>query len=995
MVVRRVFQAVRMATRGAAPIAFTVLVLFGGPSLAASVPSRSLPTYVLLGLDTVNMKAFAFTNMGNVGTNDAGGTMSWGNKSFFDNGSEVVSDVLLRAGDKSSLFDLFANKTPSSLANVTIRDAGPTSFSPLPLIGSLPTLPSCSPGGSAIVVPKNGTRNLTAGTYASIRVQDGGTLHLAGGTYCIASFKTGRKVTVSVDGPIMLEVSGTLTIGDGSALRPGVGSGIGASDIIVDVAGKSVKYGRKTKIFGDFFAPNALLRFGRGGSNSGQFIAKDLRSDFGDTFTLEACGNGVVDPGEDCDVGASNGAPGTCCTAACEFAPPGTPCPDGNLCNGTETCNAVGGCVPGKPLVCDDGNRCTTDSCLPASGCQHTNVTNGTPCPDGNVCNGNETCVNGSCTSGSPLNCDDGNGCTTDTCDPVAGCGHQYTCPCNPAGPNTCTDNNVCNGVEACGTDGHCHTVTPALNCDDGNPCTIDSCDSMQGCQHTPVQDGTSCSDGDACNGLETCQGGFCFTGAPPDCTVGNPCVTGSCDPASGCIVNPVPDGTSCSDGNACNGQETCSNGNCQPGTPLNCDDNNSCTADGCGAVAGCQHEYTCPCNPADQNNTCTDNNVCNGLEACGADGQCHTVTPAPNCDDVNPCTSDSCDSVQGCQHTPVQDGTSCSDGNVCNGNETCSGGACQPGTPLNCDDGNPCTQDSCDAFDGCLHVSNGPCGSCIGGCDDDNPCTVDSCDANTGQCVHMPLSTGSCNDGTVCTSGDACSNGSCAGTPINCDDQNPCTTDTCDPNLGCIHTPLAICPGLTLCTLTQGAYGASNGAANGGQGWITLNPGVLPASIGLPGTGQSVTVKTQAGLIAFMPTNGTPGQLDPANGNLVINTVSDVPTTESGDGAGTLAGQTLALTLNIKLSNSGAKPSGLRDQLLPPSPFCTTQGQFAFDQCILDNAKTVDDLRTLADQALAGIPFTDIENPADPCLTYSEIDTALDTVNKAFDGCASIESCP
>ena len=286
MVVRRVFQAVRMATRGAAPIAFTVLVLFGGPSLAASVPSRSLPTYVLLGLDTVNMKAFAFTNMGNVGTNDAGGTMSWGNKSFFDNGSEVVSDVLLRAGDKSSLFDLFANKTPSSLANVTIRDAGPTSFSPLPLIGSLPTLPSCSPGGSAIVVPKNGTRNLTAGTYASIRVQDGGTLHLAGGTYCIASFKTGRKVTVSVDGPIMLEVSGTLTIGDGSALRPGVGSGIGASDIIVDVAGKSVKYGRKTKIFGDFFAPNALLRFGRGGSNSGQFVAKDLRSDFGDTFRL-------------------------------------------------------------------------------------------------------------------------------------------------------------------------------------------------------------------------------------------------------------------------------------------------------------------------------------------------------------------------------------------------------------------------------------------------------------------------------------------------------------------------------------------------------------------------------------------------------------------------------------------------------------------------------------------------------------------------------------
>src|SRR5262249_35467110 len=162
--------------------------------------SRSLPTYVLFGIDTINMKEFAFTNMGNVGTNVAGGTLSWGKKSFFSNGSQVVSDVLLRAGDHSSFFDLFANKTPSSLTNVTIRDAGPTSYTPLPLISSLPMLPTCSPGGSAIVVPKNGTRNLTAGTYASIRVQDGATLHLAAGTYCIASFKTGRRVTVSVDG---------------------------------------------------------------------------------------------------------------------------------------------------------------------------------------------------------------------------------------------------------------------------------------------------------------------------------------------------------------------------------------------------------------------------------------------------------------------------------------------------------------------------------------------------------------------------------------------------------------------------------------------------------------------------------------------------------------------------------------------------------------------------------------------------------------------------
>ena len=99
----------------------------------------------------------------------------------------------------------------------------------------------------------------------------------------------------------------------------------------------------------------------------------------------------------------------------------GSTCNDATVCNGTETCQG-GICTAGTPLNCDDGNVCTTDSCSPTSGCQHANVGNGTPCPDATVCNGAEICQSGTCTAGTSLNCNDSNPCTTDSCDPVLGC---------------------------------------------------------------------------------------------------------------------------------------------------------------------------------------------------------------------------------------------------------------------------------------------------------------------------------------------------------------------------------------------------------------------------------------------------------------------------------------------------------------------------------------------------------------------------------------------
>jgi len=38
-------------------------------------------------------------------------------------------------------------------------------------------------------------------------------------------------------------------------------------------------------------------------------------------MTPHYCGDGIVDPGEQCDLGGNNGAPGQPCTTSCIFIP--------------------------------------------------------------------------------------------------------------------------------------------------------------------------------------------------------------------------------------------------------------------------------------------------------------------------------------------------------------------------------------------------------------------------------------------------------------------------------------------------------------------------------------------------------------------------------------------------------------------------------------------------------------------------------------------------
>jgi len=183
---------------------------------------------------------------------------------------------------------------------------------------------------------------------------------------------------------------------------------------------------------------------------------------------------------------------------------------------------------------CNDGNPCTSDICVPATGCSNPAI-NLIPCDDGNACTTNDFCAFTLCVSTTPVVCNDGNVCTDDTCNPVLGC--QTT-------PNTatCDDGDLCTNGDIC-SGGLCSGS--AIDCGDGNPCTDNFCVSGA-CQS--ANNTASCNDGDACTTADVCSGGSCQAGPPADCDDNDPCTINSCDSGSGCSSVPIPE---CTDSDA------------------------------------------------------------------------------------------------------------------------------------------------------------------------------------------------------------------------------------------------------------------------------------------------------------------------------------------------------------------------------------------------------------------------------------------------------------
>ncbi|MCO4761033.1 MAG: hypothetical protein KC502_05980, partial [Myxococcales bacterium] len=272
------------------------------------------------------------------------------------------------------------------------------------------------------------------------------------------------------------------------------------------------------------------------------------------------------------------------------------------------------------------------------------------------------------------------------------------------------------------------------------------------------------------------------------------------CNKAIGVCDHPAkPDGGACDDGKPCTTGDVCAKGTCAGDKPKVCDDGDKCTKDACVPGKGCT------ATPED-GATCDDGDVCTTGDVCKA-GKC-AGTPPKDCVSNDPCQIAACDPKTGaCKKSTSKDGTTCTDGNACVTGQACKGGKCSGGQTTTCKPGTPCTPnicekgvckakkladgDKCDDGNACTKKETCQSGNCIDInklCNDDNPCTTDSCDKAKG-CQHAAAS-GSCEDGDVCTVGEACAGGKCAGAKAkDCGDGTTCTVDACDKTNGnCTH---------------------------------------------------------------------------------------------------------------------------------------------------------------------------------------------------------------
>ena len=352
------------------------------------------------------------------------------------NGS-VLFDVSAQQGFGSNTLAAIVNvRTSASVGHIFGDDITVDGFALAQTLGldpsQLPAVPAATTapaGGTAVSVATNQTKQLCPGQYGAITLAANATLNLNGGVYQVTRLSLGDGARLEPSEPVVILVTGNLTTTAGAAIAPSSQAlnPMSAKDIRIELGG-SATVGDGSLIHAHLLVPNGKLTVGKNAALIGAAWAKSIAigahsfASAEDAFAAHApvvpppcndnsvcttdvcvgggtavafCRNTASPSGTSCGDGdACNGqelcdGAGTCQPGA--IAPAGTSCADGDACNGDEVCNGFGSCLSGAPPVVDDGNTCTTDSCDPAAGVSHIDL------PDGTTCAATGVCTAGTC----------------------------------------------------------------------------------------------------------------------------------------------------------------------------------------------------------------------------------------------------------------------------------------------------------------------------------------------------------------------------------------------------------------------------------------------------------------------------------------------------------------------------------------------------------------------------------------------------------------------
>eukprot|EP01107_Rhizomastix_libera_P014820 TRINITY_DN4_c0_g1_i1.p1 TRINITY_DN4_c0_g1~~TRINITY_DN4_c0_g1_i1.p1 ORF type:complete len:3898 (+),score=1114.73 TRINITY_DN4_c0_g1_i1:60-11696(+) len=417
---------------------------------------------------------------------------------------------------------------------------------------------------------------------------------------------------------------------------------------------------------------------------------------------------------------------------------------------------------------CDDGNPCTVDTCNDAI-CIFTPGNKGTICKKARFsqCDLDLTC------DGVASYC----GSVKDTIIVAANVTDLW---CGLNGMGKCKDVGLCEDValsaEISNLLGLPQICESDANCDDGNPCSTDKCvDKI--CVHTPGGKGLICQRPlySQCDSPAVCNGETTKCPASMYVPLGEQCeaagaTTGKCIGRGECTrIAPM------SDKQATSLVRCTADSQCDDGNPCTVD---LCLVDGAGVCTHYAGNQGAVCHNA-KYEQCDADIVCSGESE-----SCPNATFVTNFERCGPEQGMVCVAVGVCSYDPRISTEADGIPKPCFGDE-------------HCDDGKPCTVDTC-VNEVCVHTPGNKGFVCHAArnqeCDVDDICDGVSDDCPLAEYTKVGTACGT-NFTGLCTARGKCDTKIAVGTAFcyhdsQCDDSNPCTVDKCNlKTFSCVHT--------------------------------------------------------------------------------------------------------------------------------------------------------------------------------------------------------------